>query len=243
VHFWATTDPLSRPCDQQCWCGYRPGQGCSSVLLAGSHLMQRAKRVSGLASYYRKFVHHFGLLAKPLTALLKKHSDFVWTLVQQTSFEALKQALLSALVLALPDFTRPFSIETDASSTGIGVVLQQDDHPLAFVRKALGPGNLGLSTYEKCTSQFYSLLINGVLTCNIQNSLSIQITVVYLTLLSNDYIPHGSTKFLPSCSAFTIGLYTRKGPTTLPSMLCRDGHIRSRNVVPFQLLHHYGYRR
>jgi hypothetical protein len=103
----------------------------------------------GLADYYRKFVRHFGLLAKPLTTLLKKHSVFVWTSVQQTAFEALKQALLSAPVLALPDFTRPFSIETDASSTGIEALLQQDGHPLAFVSKALGPVNLGLSTYEK----------------------------------------------------------------------------------------------
>jgi hypothetical protein len=89
------------------------------------------------------------LLAKPLTALLKKHSVFVWASVQQTTFEDLKQALSSAPVLALPDFTRPFSIETDASSTDIGAILQQDGHPLAFVSKALGPGNLGLSTYEK----------------------------------------------------------------------------------------------
>jgi hypothetical protein len=103
----------------------------------------------GLAGYYRKFVRHFGLLTKPLTDLLKKHSVFVWTSVQQTAFEALKQALSSAPVLALPDFTRPFSIETDASSTGIGAVLQQDGHPLAFVSKALGPRNLGISTHEK----------------------------------------------------------------------------------------------
>jgi hypothetical protein len=94
-------------------------------------------------------VCHFGLLAKPLTTLLKKHSIFVWTSVQQTTFEVLKEALSSALVLALLDFTRPFSIETDASSTGIGVVLQQDGHPLGFVSQALGPRNLGLSTYEK----------------------------------------------------------------------------------------------
>jgi hypothetical protein len=103
----------------------------------------------GLAGYYRKFVRNFGLLAKPLTSLLKKHSVFVWTSVQESAFVALKQALTSAPVLALPDFSRPFTIETDASGSGIGAVLQQDGHPLAFVSKALGPGNLGLSTYEK----------------------------------------------------------------------------------------------
>jgi hypothetical protein len=103
----------------------------------------------GLAGYYHKFARNFGLLAKPLTSLLKKHSVFVWTSVQESAFVALKQALTSAPVLALPDFSRPFTIETDASGSGIGAVLQQNGHPLAFVSKALGPGNLGLSTYEK----------------------------------------------------------------------------------------------
>jgi hypothetical protein len=52
-------------------------------------------------------------------------------------------------VLALPNFHKPFVIETDASDCGIGVVLMQDGHPLAFISKALGPKSRGLSTYEK----------------------------------------------------------------------------------------------
>jgi hypothetical protein len=78
----------------------------------------------GLASYYRKFVKNFGILAKPLTNLLKKHTVFVWTEVHNSAFQAIKQALSSAPVLALPNFHRSFAIETDASRTGIGAVLQ-----------------------------------------------------------------------------------------------------------------------
>jgi hypothetical protein len=52
-------------------------------------------------------------------------------------------------VLSLPDFSQPFHIEIDASGSGVGAVLQQNGHPLAFISKALGPQNLGLSTYEK----------------------------------------------------------------------------------------------
>jgi hypothetical protein len=77
----------------------------------------------GLAGYYRKFVRNFGIIAKPLTELLKKGVLFVWTSVHDEAFSALKQSLVSAPVLALPDFSRQFAIETDASSSGIGVVL------------------------------------------------------------------------------------------------------------------------
>jgi hypothetical protein len=51
--------------------------------------------------------------------------------------------------LALPDFNKPFCIETDANGQGVGVVLLQDDQPLAYISKALGPRSLGLSTYER----------------------------------------------------------------------------------------------
>jgi hypothetical protein len=59
----------------------------------------------GLAGYYRKFVLHFGIICKSLTELLKKHSLFSWTAVHEQAFQTLKQALVVAPVLALPDFT------------------------------------------------------------------------------------------------------------------------------------------
>lgn len=103
----------------------------------------------GLAGYDRKFVKGFGMLSKPLTELLKKNKSFVWTVEQEEAFQALKQALVSAPVLALPDFKKQFVVETDASDKGIGAVLMQDGHPLAYLSKALRPKSQGLSTYEK----------------------------------------------------------------------------------------------
>jgi hypothetical protein len=103
----------------------------------------------GLGRYYRKFVRHFGVISQPLTKLFKKGVFFVWTQDHQLAFEGLKQALISAPVLALPNFDRPFIIETYACDVGIEAVLMQDGHPLAFLSKALGPKSRGLSTYEK----------------------------------------------------------------------------------------------
>lgn len=102
----------------------------------------------GITGYYRKFIKHYGIIAKPLTDLLRKGALFVWTLAVDTDFQTLKQALITAPVLALPDFNKTFVIETDASDSGIGAVLMQEGHPIAYVSRSLGPKNKGLSVYE-----------------------------------------------------------------------------------------------
>lgn len=103
----------------------------------------------GLSGYYRKFIRHYAIISNPLTSLLKKGAVFVWTDAQETAFQVLKEALYSAPVLALPDFALPFVVETDACDVGIGAVLSQKGHPIAFVSRALVPRNRGLSVYEK----------------------------------------------------------------------------------------------
>ena len=102
-----------------------------------------------MTGYYRKHIKNYGIICKPLTDLLKKETLFVWTPAAETAFQTLKTALISAPVLALPDFTKVFVIETDACDVGIGAVLMQDSHPLAYVSRALGPKNQTLSLYEK----------------------------------------------------------------------------------------------
>jgi hypothetical protein len=103
----------------------------------------------GLAEYYRKFVIHFRVISQPLTNLLKKGSLFFWTPDHDSAFSTLKEALVQAPVLSLPDFAKTFILETDASDLGVGAVLMQDGHPIANLSKALGPKSRGLSTYEK----------------------------------------------------------------------------------------------
>lgn len=107
------------------------------------------RKLLGFAGYYRKFVRNYGVTSRPLTDLLKKNTVFVWTSLHEEAFVALKSALTTASVLALPDFLKPFVLETDASDSGIGAVLMQGQHPIAFLSKALGPKLQTLSTYEK----------------------------------------------------------------------------------------------
>lgn len=111
--------------------------------------VKKVRAFLGLAGYYRRFIQGYGVISRPLTTLLKKGQPFIWSETVNNSFLALKQALVSAPVLKLPDFSKQFTLETDACHIGIGVVLMQEGHPIAFLSKALGPRVQALSTYEK----------------------------------------------------------------------------------------------
>jgi hypothetical protein len=102
----------------------------------------------GLAGYYRKFVHNYGAIAAPLTALLKKEG-FSWDDTAAAAFTALKAAITSALVLVMPDFAKLFTVECDASMLAFGVVLIQEGHLVAFFSRPVAPRHRSLAAYER----------------------------------------------------------------------------------------------
>lgn len=102
----------------------------------------------GITGYYRRFIRHYGIISKPLTDLLK-HNSFCWNATAQAALQTLKNAMITAPVLALPDYKLPFILETDACGSGVGAVLMQGGWPIAYFSKSLAPKHQGLSTYEK----------------------------------------------------------------------------------------------
>ena len=88
----------------------------------------------GLSGFYRCFIQGYAPLAAPLIALLTKE-PFFWTIVADQAFLKLKEALCKALVLGLPDFSMPFVVETNASGIGMGAILSQRHHPIAYFSK------------------------------------------------------------------------------------------------------------
>jgi hypothetical protein len=89
-----------------------------------------------LTGFYRRFVRHYATLAAPLTDLLLS-TKFIWSTTADTAFTTLKNKMTSTPVLVLPDFSKIFVVETDASSIAIGAVLSQDGHPIAFFSKKM----------------------------------------------------------------------------------------------------------
>ena len=77
----------------------------------------------GLANHSNRFIYTFANIAVPLHALLRKYSPFVWEFAQEKVFNDVKSALVSAPVLQLPDFSRDFVVDVDASNIAIGVIL------------------------------------------------------------------------------------------------------------------------
>jgi RNase H-like domain found in reverse transcriptase/Reverse transcriptase (RNA-dependent DNA polymerase)/Integrase zinc binding domain/PHD-finger len=102
------------------------------------------KSFLGMAGFFRHFISGFAELSLPLVWLTKRHVPFVWTAECQQAFEALKQALVSAPCLRLPDWDRQFILHVDWSKQAVGAYLSQRDdegreYPVHFASRLLTP--------------------------------------------------------------------------------------------------------
>jgi len=104
--------------------------------------LQEVQQFLGLANYYRCFIRNFAAIAKPLHQATEKKNHFKWTEQCAQAFNQLKDHLTSAPILAMPDWTKPFILDTDACETGIGAVLSQchpdgSEHVIAYASRLL----------------------------------------------------------------------------------------------------------
>ncbi|KAF7836894.1 retrotransposon-related protein [Senna tora] len=102
----------------------------------------------GLTGYYRRFVRGYGQIARPLTDLTKKNA-FKWSPTAEAAFLQLKTTLTIVPVLHMPDFSKQFTVECDASSDGVGAILLQFENPVAYFSKGFSFSNRFKSAYER----------------------------------------------------------------------------------------------
>ncbi|GBG77099.1 hypothetical protein CBR_g23424 [Chara braunii] len=118
----------------------------------------------GLASYYRKFVPKFSVIAHPLSRLTSKNVAYAWCEKCETVFQALKEALVSHPVLCIADPNLTFVVTTNVSQYGIGAVLQQDDgdglRPLEYYSNACPTTRFIIADWKDFTSQIYDIKLD-----------------------------------------------------------------------------------
>jgi hypothetical protein len=85
-----------------------------------------------LARYYWRFIEGLSKISKPMTNLLKKDKKFKWMPACEASFQELKRQLTSTPILVMTEMEKPFSIYCDVSGQGLGCVLMQDGHVVAY---------------------------------------------------------------------------------------------------------------
>ena len=101
----------------------------------------------GLTGYYRRFVKHYGMIATPLTNLLKINA-FEWSAETQKAWDTLKLAMSTTPVSALPDFNVLFVVEVDACTKGIGGCTQSERKTCCIFQQALSLKHQSLSVYD-----------------------------------------------------------------------------------------------
>ncbi|XP_038974994.1 uncharacterized protein K02A2.6-like [Phoenix dactylifera] len=108
----------------------------------------------GLASFYHRFIRNFSSIVAPITNCMKAE-NFRWTPAATRAFEDIKERLTQAPILRLPDFDQLFEVACDASHIGIGGVLSQEGHPIAFYSEKLNDAKRRYSTYD---IEFYAVV-------------------------------------------------------------------------------------
>ena len=106
----------------------------------------------GLASYYRRYIHQFADIAAPLHHITSKGVTFHWDMSCQAAFKRLKSEFIKAPILSFPEFrptAPPFHLQTDASAVGIGAMLEQDGHVIAYASRVLTPSECNYSVIQR----------------------------------------------------------------------------------------------
>ena len=107
------------------------------------------RRFIGIVNYYRDMWVRRSHILAPLAALTSKSAKWRWDKEHQEAFDTMKNVIAREVMLAYPDFKKPFIIHTDASHTQLGAVIAQDGKPIAFYSRKLNDAQTRYTTTER----------------------------------------------------------------------------------------------
>jgi len=110
---------------------------------------QGIQRLLGTLNYLRGFIPNISQITEPLRALLKSDSEWHWGPEQEAAFAAIKRVLTAAPVLQYFDTSKKTTLQVDACKSGLGAVLLQDDHPVAYASRALSEAEQNYPQIDK----------------------------------------------------------------------------------------------
>ena len=100
-----------------------------------------------------QFIKDYARICEPLTRLSKKNQPFIWGEEQEEAFQSLKSALTSAPIIAYPDFKESFTLQTDVSDTGLGLVVTQiqngEERVIAYASRILNKAERNYSKQRR----------------------------------------------------------------------------------------------
>jgi hypothetical protein len=180
----------------------------------------------GLCAYYNRFVKDFALIAAPLYELIKGSPEKTSRPVKmdfaaQLAFERLKKAMTGSTVVAQPDTSRPFIIETDASDFGYGAVILQvqpdgKEHPIAFLSKGFSPAERNYDTHERELLAIKQALRKRA--CYVENGFKTVVRTDHagLSYLKTTTKPSGRlTRWLAEFGQFDLDIVYKPGPQNI----------------------------
>ncbi|GFY36563.1 retrovirus-related Pol polyprotein from transposon opus [Trichonephila clavipes] len=124
------------------------------------HNSKEVSKFLGMSQWYAKFIKNYADICEPLYNLKRKLKRFIyiWLIEAQKAFDAVNAAITKAPVLKFPDFKKPFELFTDASSIGVGAVLNQEQRPVVFASRTLNAAERNYTVTEReCLAVVWAL--------------------------------------------------------------------------------------
>ncbi|GFT90397.1 retrovirus-related Pol polyprotein from transposon 297 [Trichonephila clavipes] len=122
------------------------------------HNSKEVSKFLGMSQWYAKFIKNYADICEPLYNLKRKLKRFIWSIEAQKAFDAVKAAITKAPVLKFPDFKKPFELFTNASSIGVGAVLNQEQIPVVFASRTLSAAERNYTVTEReCLAVVWAL--------------------------------------------------------------------------------------